>query len=152
MPLPFVKILYFMYSYLELRLFCVGLLTCLYVCWESSRLLCLACHVCLLWIEIIFVRIEIFVLIFVELLAVFLIVKSNGYPIPTKNPMDMGMGINFYPRIRVWISICDLFIDGWVIALPDLNLTRYHPYHKANKTMYKKIDHKLIQAEVLLRS
>jgi hypothetical protein len=47
------------------------------------------------------VRIEIFVLIFVELLAVFLIVKSNGYPIPTKNPMDMGMGMNFYPRIRV---------------------------------------------------
>jgi hypothetical protein len=35
------------------------------------KLLCLACHVCLLKIEIIFVRIEIIVLIFAQLLVFF---------------------------------------------------------------------------------
>jgi hypothetical protein len=57
----------------------------LHICLKPLRLLCLACHVCLLRTEIIFVRIEIFVLIFAELLA-FFIVKHNGYLIPTQNP------------------------------------------------------------------
>jgi hypothetical protein len=70
-------------------------LGCLHVCREPSRLLFLACHVCLLRTKIIFVRIEIFVLIFAKLLAVFfVIVKPDGYPIPTRNPT--GTGINFY--------------------------------------------------------
>jgi hypothetical protein len=65
------------------------------------RLLCLTCHICLLRIEIIFMRIEIFVLIFAELLSIFLIVKPDGYMIPVQNPT--GMGTNFYPRL--WVHI-----------------------------------------------
>jgi hypothetical protein len=40
------------------------------------------------------------------------------------------MGTNFYPwvRVRVRISTRSLFIDGRIIALPDPNPTRYHPY------------------------
>jgi hypothetical protein len=30
--------------------------------------------------------------------------------------------------VRVQISTCSLFTDGWVIALPDSNPTRCHPY------------------------
>jgi hypothetical protein len=52
--------------------------------------------------------------------------KPDGYLIPDRNPMSTG--INFYPWVRVQISIHSLFTDGWVIALPDLNPTRCHPY------------------------
>jgi hypothetical protein len=48
-----------------------GLFDLFAFCRESSRLLCLACHLCLQRTEIIFVRIEIFVFIFAELWAVF---------------------------------------------------------------------------------
>jgi hypothetical protein len=44
----------------------------------------------------------------------------------TRNPM--GTGMNFYPRVRVQISIRNLFTGGRVIAIPDLNPTRCHPY------------------------
>jgi hypothetical protein len=36
-----------------------------------------------------------------ELLAVFLIVISNGYLIPVQNPAGSGMCMNFYPWVRV---------------------------------------------------
>jgi hypothetical protein len=43
----------------------------------------------------------------------------------------MGTGMNFYPRVRVWVQISthSLFAGGRVIALPDPNPTRCHPYH-----------------------
>jgi hypothetical protein len=50
-------------------------------------------------IEIIFVRIEIFVLKFVVLLDFFVIVKPDGYPIPAQNLMGRYMGTKFYPRV-----------------------------------------------------
>jgi hypothetical protein len=55
--------------------------------------------------------------------------KPDGYPIPARNPTGMGTGMNFYPRVRVWVQIStrSLFAGGRVIALPDLNLTRCHP-------------------------
>jgi hypothetical protein len=43
--------------------------------------------------------IEIFVLIFAELLAFFVIVKPDGYPIPAQSPTSTDMGTNFYPWI-----------------------------------------------------
>jgi hypothetical protein len=47
--------------------------------------------------------------------------KPDGYPIPAQNPMGKGMGMNFYPCVRVWvqISIRSLFTGGRIIALPD---------------------------------
>jgi hypothetical protein len=56
--------------------------------------------------------------------------KPDGYPIPARNPMGMGTGMNFYPRIRVWVQIStrSLFAGGRVIALPNSNPTRYHLY------------------------
>jgi hypothetical protein len=55
--------------------------------------------------------------------------KPDGYPIPAQNPMGMGTGMNFYPRVRVWVQIFtrSLFADGRVIVLPDPNPTRCHP-------------------------
>jgi hypothetical protein len=55
--------------------------------------------------------------------------KPDGYPIPAQNPT--GTGMNFYPWVwvRVQISTRSLFASGRVIALPDPNLTRCHPYH-----------------------
>jgi hypothetical protein len=48
------------------------------------------------------VRIEIFVLIIVELLTVpFVIVKLDGYPIPAQNPTGMDIDTNFYQQIQV---------------------------------------------------
>jgi hypothetical protein len=40
------------------------------------------------------------------------------------------MVTNFYPRVRVRVRIStrSLFVDGRVIALPDPNPTRCHPY------------------------
>jgi hypothetical protein len=32
-------------------------------------------------------------------------VISDGYPKLVRNPMDMGMNINFYPRVRSWADI-----------------------------------------------
>jgi hypothetical protein len=52
--------------------------------------------------------------------------KPDGYPIPARNLMSMGM--NFYPWVRVQISTRSLFASGRVIALPDPNPTRCHPY------------------------
>jgi hypothetical protein len=48
--------------------------------------------------------------------------KSAGYPIPTWNPT----GMNFYPQLQIWVQIFtrSLFINGWVIVLPDLNPIR----------------------------
>jgi hypothetical protein len=45
--------------------------------------------------------------------------KPDGYPIPAWNPT--GMGINFYPRVRVQVQIStrSLFAGGRVIALLD---------------------------------
>jgi hypothetical protein len=43
--------------------------------------------------------------------------KPDGYPIPARNL-----------RVRVRIFTHMLFAGGRVIALPDSNLTRYHPY------------------------
>jgi hypothetical protein len=37
----------------------------------------------------------------------------------TRYPMDMGAGMNFYPRVRIQISNRNLFAGGRVIALPD---------------------------------
>jgi hypothetical protein len=56
--------------------------------------------------------------------------KPDGYPIPARNPMGMGTGMNFYPRVRVWVQIStrSLFTGGRVIALPNPNLTCCHPY------------------------
>jgi hypothetical protein len=54
--------------------------------------------------------------------------KPDGYPIPAQNPTGTGTGMNFYPRVRVQISIHSLFVDERIIALPNLNPTRYHPY------------------------
>jgi hypothetical protein len=56
--------------------------------------------------------------------------KPDGYPIPVQNPT--GMSMNFYPWVwvRVWISTCNSFAGGRVIALPDLNLTHCHPYYQ----------------------
>jgi hypothetical protein len=93
MSLLFVKLLYFMYSCLLrtgvilCRIVCVfGLFACLS---RMSRLLCLACYVCL-------IKIEIFVLIFAEFVVVFLIVKFDGYLIPGRNLMGTGMCTNLY--------------------------------------------------------
>jgi hypothetical protein len=57
--------------------------------------------------------------------------KPDGYLIPTRNPT--GTSMNFYPRVwvRIQISICSLFADGWVIVLSDPNPTRYHPYSQS---------------------
>jgi hypothetical protein len=54
--------------------------------------------------------------------------KPDWYLIPVRNPT--GTCMNFYPCVwvRVWISTRNLFADGWLIALPDPNPTRYHPY------------------------
>jgi hypothetical protein len=52
--------------------------------------------------------------------------KLDGYPIPTQNLM--GTGMNFYPWIWVQISTRNLFADGRVITLPDLNSTHCHSY------------------------
>jgi hypothetical protein len=97
------------------------LFACMHICWEPLRLLCLTCHVYLLRTEIIFVRIEIIVLIFTELLTIFLIVKLDGYPITTRNLTGMGMCTDFYTWIWVcvWVSTHDLFVGRRVIALPD---------------------------------
>jgi hypothetical protein len=56
--------------------------------------------------------------------------KPDGYLIPAWNPTGMGTGMNFYPRVRVWVQIStrSLFAGGRVIALPDPNPTRCHPY------------------------
>jgi hypothetical protein len=45
--------------------------------------------------------------------------KPDGYPIPVWN--SMGMSMNFYPRIWVWvrISIRILFTDRQIIVLSD---------------------------------
>jgi hypothetical protein len=53
--------------------------------------------------------------------------KPDGYLIPIRNPM--GMGMNFYPWVYVWLQIytSNLFIDGQLITLFDLNPTRCHP-------------------------
>jgi hypothetical protein len=56
--------------------------------------------------------------------------KPDGYPIPARNPMGTDMGMNFYPWVRVQISTRILFASGRVIALPDPNLTRCHPYFR----------------------
>jgi hypothetical protein len=47
-------------------------------------------------------------------------VKPDGYPIPAQNPIGMGTGMNFYPRVwvQVQISTRNLFTGGRVIALP----------------------------------
>jgi hypothetical protein len=49
----------------------------------------------------------------------------------------MGTGMNFYPRVRIQVQIStrSLFADGRVIALPDPNLTRCHPYVAAAKEL-----------------
>jgi hypothetical protein len=56
--------------------------------------------------------------------------KPDGYPIHAQNPTGTSTGMNFYPwvRVRVQISTRSLFTDGRVIALPDPNPTRCHPY------------------------
>jgi hypothetical protein len=56
--------------------------------------------------------------------------KPDGYLIPARNPTGTGVGMNFYPWVwvQVRISTHSLFTDGRVIALPDPNLTRCHPY------------------------
>jgi hypothetical protein len=56
--------------------------------------------------------------------------KPDGYPIPVRNPTGMGTGMNFYPWVQVWVQIStrSLFADERVIALPDPNPTRCHPY------------------------
>jgi hypothetical protein len=85
----------------------------MYVCWELGLFL----------LELI----EIFVLIFAELLAFFVIVKPDGYPIPAQSPTGTNMvqisthgyeyvyGYEFLP--------VTFFVDGRVINLPDPNLT-----------------------------
>jgi hypothetical protein len=57
--------------------------------------------------------------------------KPDRYLIPARNPM--GTGMNFYPRVRVWVQIFtrSLFAGGRLIALPDPNPTRCHPYCSA---------------------
>jgi hypothetical protein len=57
--------------------------------------------------------------------------KLDGYPIPVRNPMGTGTGMNFYPWVRVQISTRSLFADGRVIALPDPNPARCHSYTKS---------------------
>jgi hypothetical protein len=54
--------------------------------------------------------------------------KPDGYPIPARNLMGTDTGMNFYPWVWVQISTRNLFAGGRVIALPDLNPTRCHPY------------------------
>jgi hypothetical protein len=59
--------------------------------------------------------------------------KPDGYPIPARNPMGTGTGTDFYPRVWVWVWVRiftrNPFTGGRVIALPDPNPTRCHPYH-----------------------
>jgi hypothetical protein len=52
--------------------------------------------------------------------------KFEGYPIPVRNLMGTGTCMNFYPRVwvRIRIFTCNLFPNGWVINLSDLNPTR----------------------------
>jgi hypothetical protein len=49
--------------------------------------------------------------------------KPDGYLIPARNLT--GTGMDFYPRVWVEVRIftCNLFADGWIIALPDPNPT-----------------------------
>jgi hypothetical protein len=54
--------------------------------------------------------------------------KPDGYPIPVQNLTGTGMYMNFYPRLRVYISTRNLFAGGWVIDLLDPNPTHYHRY------------------------
>jgi hypothetical protein len=76
--------------------------------------------------------------------------KSDGYPIPARNPT--GTSTDFYPQIwiRVQISTRSLFADGWVIALPDPNPTRWHPYRKVSeiKPMYLYNSNGLTEAHI----
>jgi hypothetical protein len=46
--------------------------------------------------------------------------------------MGTGTDMNFYPQVwvRVQISTRSLFVDGRVVALPDLNPTRCYPYFR----------------------
>jgi hypothetical protein len=99
-----------MYSYLlrtEIILCWVvdlfGLFACMHVCWEPSKLLCLACHVCLMRTEIIFVRVEIIVLIFTELLTLFLNCQTRQ--VPDNHPKHGGYGY-VYEFLSVNMGIC----------------------------------------------
>jgi hypothetical protein len=44
------------------------------------------------------------------------------------NPTGTGTSMNFYSRVQVQISTHSLFAGGRVIALPDPNPARCHPY------------------------
>jgi hypothetical protein len=56
---------------------------------------------------------------------------------PARNPMSTGM--NFYPQVwvQVRISTRSLFAGGWVIGLPNPNLTRCHPYLFGTTSLHK---------------
>jgi hypothetical protein len=63
--------------------------------------------------------------------------KPDGYPIPAWNPTGTGTGMNFYPWVRVQISIRSLFAGGRVIALPDPlpSLTPFRLYLSISQSM-----------------
>jgi hypothetical protein len=50
------------------------------------------------------------------------------YLIPAWNPIGMYMSMNFYPQIWVWIFTHNIYTDGQIIILTNLNLTDCHPY------------------------
>ena len=56
-------------------------------------------------------------------------VISDGYLKPVQNPMDMGMDINFYLRVRSRADIGCNRVYGYrqVFAISDLNPIRCHP-------------------------
>jgi hypothetical protein len=45
--------------------------------------------------------------------------KPNGYLIPIQNSMGISMSMNFYSQIQIKIFTHKLFIDIWIITLPD---------------------------------
>jgi hypothetical protein len=49
--------------------------------------------------------------------------KTDGYPIPVRNLM--GMGMHFYLQVWIWIFIHNLFTDRWIITLSDSNFVAF---------------------------
>ena len=84
----------------------------------SSRLVLIVKHI-VIWDFILILACirELLTYIYIVLL------KPDGDPKPTQNPMGAGAGVTFHPK-----PTREVRGRGWVFAPPDLNPTRCHPY------------------------
>jgi hypothetical protein len=55
--------------------------------------------------------------------------KPDGYPIPVQNSTGMNLYLRIWIQVRIFTH--NLFANGWIIALSNLNPTCYHPYFLA---------------------